>query len=90
MAKLDRDQPRYSVAPGDGLCTDTVDVPTGPYPYYQVVADVMVPHGIIYPQKLKSEVHSSLELHMANNYKPHFIIADGDAVNQKGRTKAMA
>jgi hypothetical protein len=89
-SQLDRDQPRYKVTPGDGLCTDTVDVPTGPFRYYQVVADVVVPPGMVYPQKLKSEVAGSLELHMATNYKPHFILADGDSVNQKGKTKAMA
>ena len=33
-AKIDRDQTRYKVVPGDGLCTDTIDVPSGPFPYY--------------------------------------------------------
>ena len=80
-AILDRSQTRYKVAPGDGMCTDIVSVPSGPFKYYQVVADVVVPHGMVYPQKLKSEVSGSVELHMANNYRPHFILADGDAMN---------
>ncbi len=57
MTKLHRDQPRYKVVPGDGLYTDMVQVPSSPYSHYQVVADVMVPHGMVYPQKLNSEVH---------------------------------
>jgi hypothetical protein len=75
---------------GDGLCTDTVPVPTGEFAYYQLVADTVVPHGMVYPMKLKSQVADALELHMANNYRPYFILADGDSVNQHGKTKAMA